>query len=163
MTNFNQRVLPLRKLLPILRKLKKQGKRIAFTNGCFDLLHAGHLDTLERTRQLADILVVGINSDASVRRLKGAGRPVVRESERARLVAGLKPVDYVTLFSEPTPIRLIRMIRPDLLAKGADWKGKEVVGQREVESWGGRVALLPYLKGHSTTGLIRRAAVRGCR
>lgn len=149
--------LPLSKLVQVLKRLRRQGKTIAFTNGCFDLLHVGHLDTLERTKRLADVLVVGVNSDASVRRLKGAGRPVVRESERARLVAGFKPVDYVTLFSESTPIRLIQMIRPDVLAKGADWKGKDLVGQKEVESWGGRVVLLPFLKGRSTTALIHRA------
>ncbi len=156
-------VLPLPKLVQVIRRLRRQGKRIAFTNGCFDLLHVGHLDYLERTKRLADILIVGLNTDASVRRLKGLGRPVLPEKERARMVAALKPVDYVAFFSEPTPIRLIRSIRPDVLAKGADWKGKGVVGEPEVKSWGGKVVLLPFLKGHSTTDLIRRASRDACR
>jgi len=150
-------VLPLKKLLPILRRKKQQRKRIAFTNGCFDLLHIGHLTYLEQVKKRADVLVVAVNTDASVRRIKGPGRPVVPAAERARMVAALKPVDYVVLFSEATPLRVIRAIRPGLLAKGADWKGKEVVGQKEVESWGGRVLLLPYVSGHSTTRLIRRS------
>ena len=149
-------VLPLQRLLPVVQRLKRQGKRVAFTNGCFDLLHAGHLDYLERTKALADVLIVGVNSDSSVRRLKGPGRPVVPASLRVRLVAALKPVDYVTLFSQDTPLSLIRALRPDVLTKGADWKGKEVVGQREVRSWNGRVVLLPYQAGCSTTRLIER-------
>lgn len=156
MTVSNRRVLSLPQLVRIVRRLQKQGKRIAFTNGCFDLLHAGHLDYLEQTKRLADVLVVAVNSDGSVRRLKGPSRPLVTARERARLVAALKPVDYVTLFSESTPLKVIRAIRPDVLAKGADWKGKEVVGQPEVQSWGGKVVLLPYLKGRSTTALIRK-------
>lgn len=150
------RVLPLGELLRQVRRLRRQGKRIAFTNGCFDLLHVGHLSYLERVKAAADVLVVGVNSDASVRRLKGARRPVVPARERAALVAGLKPVDFVTLFPEPTPRRLICAIRPALLAKGGDWKGKEIAGAKEVRSWGGRVLILPYLKGHSTTAILRR-------
>ncbi len=160
MTVSRNPVLPLKKLVPVIRRLKRQGKRIAFTNGCFDLLHVGHLGYLERLKSKADLLVVALNADVSVRGLKGPGRPVVPEKERARMVAALKPVDYVTLFSEPTPLKTIRALRPDLLGKGADWKGKGVVGQREVESWGGRVLLLPYLKGHSTTRLVRNATRR---
>lgn len=155
-TTENNIVISLKRLVKEIQRLRRKGKTVAFTNGCFDLLHAGHLDYLERTKRLADVLIVGLNTDASVRRLKGPGRPVVSEKERARLVAALKPVDFVTLFAESTPIRVIRAIHPEVLAKGADWKGKEVVGQKEVESWGGRVVLLPYLKGHSTTDLIRR-------
>ena len=153
-------VLPLQPLILVIRRLKKQGKRIAFTNGCFDLLHIGHLSCLERIKAQADVLVVAVNTDASVRRLKGPGRPVVPAGERARLVGALKPVDYVTLFSEPTPLKVIRALRPNLLGKGADWKGKEVVGQQEVESWGGRLLLLPYLRGHSTTRLIEQRRLR---
>jgi len=150
------RVLPLNRLLSLIRRERRRGRAIAFTNGCFDLLHSGHLDTFERIKRHADFLVVAVNSDASVRRLKGPRRPLVPARERARLVAALKPVDYVTLFSESTPLKVIRAIRPDVLAKGADWKGKGVVGQPEVQSWGGKVVLLPYLKGRSTTALIRK-------
>ena len=149
-------VLPLKKLLPVVRRLKRQGKVVAFTNGCFDLLHTGHVDTLERIRRLADCLIVALNSDASVRRLKGRHRPIVPARERARLVAALKPVDYGTLFSEDTPLNVIRALRPDILAKGGDWSPGRIVGREVVESYGGRVAVLPYLKGRSTTGLIRR-------
>jgi len=153
-------VLPLRKLLLILRRLKKQGKRIAFTNGCFDLLHIGHLTYLEQIKRRADILVVGVNSDASVRGLKGPGRPVVPARERARLVAALKPVDFVVIFSEPTPLKVIRAVRPDLLAKGGDWKADRIVGAEFVKSYGGRVAVIPYVAGHSTTRLIERGKRR---
>ena len=150
-------VLPLKKLLPILRKLKKQGKRIAFTNGCFDLLHIGHLTTLEQIKKRADILVVAVNSDASVRGLKGPRRPLVPAGERARLVAALKPVDFVTIFSEPTPLKVIRAVRPDLLAKGGDWKADRIVGAEIVKSYGGRVAVIPTVKGHSTTDLLYKS------
>ena len=154
-------VLSLKQLLPILRKLKKQGKRIAFTNGCFDLLHIGHLTTLEQIKRRADILVVAVNSDSSVRGLKGAGRPVVPAAKRARLVAALKPVDFVTIFSEPTPLKAIRAVRPDLLAKGGDWKADRIVGAEIVKSYGGRLAVIPYVVGHSTTDLIRKSRRRG--
>ena len=150
-------VLPLPKLLPVLRKLKKQGKRIAFTNGCFDLLHIGHLTYLEQIKKKADLLVVAVNSDASVRRLKGAGRPLVPATERARMVAALKPVDFVTIFSEPTPLKVIQAIRPDLLAKGGDWSPDRIVGAEAVKSYGGRVAVIPYVAGHSTTKLLRKS------
>lgn len=148
-------VLSLSQLLPILRRLRRQGKTIAFTNGCFDLLHVGHLDYLEKIKRRADCLIVGINSDASVRRLKGPGRPVMPLQERARFLAALKPVDYVTVFSEPTPLKLIQAIRPDLLAKGGDWRREKIVGREVVESFGGKVLVIPYLKNHSTTRLIR--------
>ena len=150
------RVVSLRQLLPTVRRLRRQGKTVAFTNGCFDLLHAGHLDYLEKIKRRADCLIVGINSDASVRRLKGSGRPILPLQERARLLASLKPVDYVTAFSEPTPFALIQAIRPNLLAKGGDWQKEKIVGRHIVESSGGKVLVIPYLKGHSTTGLIRR-------
>ena len=160
MTRSNPQVLPLKKLLPILQRLRRQGKRIAFTNGCFDLLHIGHLTYLEQIKRRADILVVGVNSDASVRGLKGPGRPVVPARERARLVAALKPVDFVMIFSEPTPLKVIRAIRPDLLAKGGDWRPDSIVGSEIVKSYGGRVAVIPTVAGHSTTRLIARGKQR---
>ena len=149
-------VLPLNKLVPIVRRLQRQGRTVAFTNGCFDILHAGHLDYLARIKRKAEGLIVAVNSDSSVRRLKGKGRPVVPANERAALVAALKPVDYVTIFSEPTPIRVIRALRPNLLVKGGDWKKQQIVGRRVVESFGGRVLVMPFLKRHSTTRILER-------
>ncbi len=155
--NSHQSVLPLNQLVRLVRRLRRQGKRIAFTNGCFDLLHIGHLTYLERIKKRADILVVAVNSDSSVRGLKGAGRPVVPAGERARLVAALKPVDFVVIFPEPTPLNAIRAIRPDLLAKGGDWRPDRIVGAEVVKSYGGRVAVIPYVAGHSTTELLRKS------
>ena len=149
-------VLPLKQLLPVVRRLQRQGKIVAFTNGCFDILHIGHLDAMEQIKRHADCLIVAINSDASVRRLKGPGRPVVPAAERARMMASLKPVDYVVLFSEDTPLKVIQTLRPNLLAKGADWKLDKIVGKEVVESAGGRVLAVPYKKNHSTTRLLQR-------
>jgi D-beta-D-heptose 7-phosphate kinase/D-beta-D-heptose 1-phosphate adenosyltransferase len=140
-----------------VRRAKAQGRRIVFTNGCFDLLHAGHAQLLERARRLGDLLVVGINSDASIRRLrKGPGRPFVGARDRARLLAALASVDYVTVFSEPTPHRLVARLRPHVLVKGADWGTGEIVGRDIVEAGGGRVVRVPLVKGRSTTTLIQR-------
>ena len=147
-------LLPLTGLVQVVRRLKRQGKVVAFTNGCFDILHVGHLDTLERAKRLGDCLIVGINSDASVRRLKGPHRPVVPARERAKMVAALKPVDYVVFFSEDTPLKLIQAICPHVLAKGGDWIPEKIVGRELVESAGGRVVALPYLKGRSTSTLL---------
>jgi len=139
-----------------LTRLRRQKKTIAFTNGCFDLLHAGHLSYLESIKRRAHVLVVAVNSDASLRRLKGAGRPITPVCERARLVAALKPVDYVVVFQEDTPLRVIRALRPNLLAKGADWKKAQIVGKDFVESSGGRVIQIPFLKGRSTTRILQK-------
>ncbi len=149
-------VLPLPRLVAIVKRLRRQGVKVAFTNGCFDLLHAGHLAVLEAVKQKADCLIVGVNSDRSVRRLKGAGRPLVPASQRARLVAGLRAVDFVTIFDDATPLKIIQALRPDLLAKGGDWRRSQIVGADFVQSYGGRVVTVPYLAGHSTTGFIRR-------
>ncbi|MCM8811868.1 MAG: D-glycero-beta-D-manno-heptose 1-phosphate adenylyltransferase [Candidatus Omnitrophica bacterium] len=149
-------MLPLGRLLPVLKRLRRQGRSIAFTNGCFDVLHVGHLDVFEKISRMADVLVVAVNSDSSVRRLKGSRRPVVTERERARMVAALKPVDYVTIFSQDTPLRLIQAIRPDILAKGGDWKLDKIVGADVVKASGGRVVRIPYVKNRSTSWLLRR-------
>lgn len=155
-------VLSLAQLVREVRRLRRRGKRIAFTNGCFDLLHAGHLDYLQKIKSRVDVLVVAVNSDRSVRRLrKGPGRPLVPERERARLVAALKPVDFAVIFSEPTPLKMIQALQPDVLAKGGDWKKEAIVGREVVERRGGTVVVVPYLRGHSTTGLVRR--IRGPR
>ncbi len=148
------KVLPRDRLAETLAEHRRRGDSIVFTNGCFDLLHPGHLALLEFARTQGDVLVVALNTDESVRGFKGAGRPVVPEEARAQMVAALGMVDYVTLFAEPTPLETIKMLRPDVLVKGEDWKDKGVVGQEFVESYGGRVVLVPLAPGHSTTGLI---------
>jgi len=125
--------------------------RLCFTNGCFDLIHPGHVQYLEDARALGDFLVVGLNSDASVRRLKGLGRPLQDEWARARILLGLRSVDAVVRFSEDTPLELIRVLQPDILAKGGDYKPEAVVGRDLVEARGGRLVLVPFLPGHSTS------------
>ena len=129
---------------------------LVFTNGCFDLLHPGHVLYLDRARRLGDLLVVGVNSDASVRRLKGKGRPLVPQDARALVVAGLASVDVVTLFDEDTPRELLAALLPDVLVKGGDYAPEQVVGRAEVEAAGGRVEILPFLPGYSTTSLVER-------
>ncbi len=138
--------------------LRRQGRRIVFTNGCFDLLHAGHLDYIEFARQHGDVLVIGLNSDASVQRNKGPHRPIVPQAERARILAGLEAVDYVVIFDEDEPTELIRALRPHILVKGEDWR-HYVAGREIVEAEGGRVVLAPLSAGKSTTGLIERIRV----
>jgi D-beta-D-heptose 7-phosphate kinase / D-beta-D-heptose 1-phosphate adenosyltransferase len=140
-------------------RLRRRGARVVFTNGVFDLLHVGHLDLLEKARALGDALVVGVNSDASVRRLKGPGRPIVPLRERMELLAGLKPVDYVVAFPEDTPAKLIAAIRPAILVKGADYRASEIVGAGTVRASGGRVVRVPLKPGRSTTGLVSRARI----
>ena len=136
------------------------GRTIVFTNGCFDLIHAGHVRYLREARALGDRLVVGLNTDSSVRRLgKGADRPIVPERERTEVVAALEMVDFVTLFDEDTPLELIRALAPDVLAKGGDWTPETVVGADDVRGRGGRVAIIPYHPGLSTTSIVER--IRG--
>jgi D-beta-D-heptose 7-phosphate kinase/D-beta-D-heptose 1-phosphate adenosyltransferase len=143
-------------LLCELEPRRRAGQRVAFTNGCFDILHAGHVQYLQEARAQADILVVGVNSDGSVRALKGPTRPVNPLDARAVVLAGLEAVDYLTVFDESTPIELIRAIRPDVLVKGADYRREDVVGAGFVESYGGRVHLAPMREGLSTTALLQR-------
>jgi len=135
---------------------KRNGERVVFSNGCFDLLHPGHVRCLEQARALGDVLVVGINSDASVRQLKGGDRPAMPQEERAELLAALAAVDYVVIFEELTPRNLIARVLPDVLVKGGDWGADEIVGRAEVEGAGGRVASVPLEPGYSTTGLLER-------
>jgi D-glycero-beta-D-manno-heptose 1-phosphate adenylyltransferase len=137
-------------------KLKRAGKRLVFTNGCFDLLHPGHIRLLERSRSLGDVLIVAINSDASVRGNKGANRPIIPEAERAEVLAALQAVDYVTIFDEPTPREIVAALMPDILVKGSDWGPNEIVGREEVEAAGGQVVSMALEPGYSTTGLIER-------
>jgi D-beta-D-heptose 7-phosphate kinase/D-beta-D-heptose 1-phosphate adenosyltransferase len=136
------------------------GQKVVFTNGCFDILHVGHHRLLKQSADLGDYLVVGLNSDESVRRLKGPGRPMNTESDRGELLAALEAVDAVTIFDEDTPYELIEQLRPDVLVKGGDYKPEEVVGRDIVEASGGRLVLIPLVEGHSTTNLVKRAAER---
>jgi rfaE bifunctional protein nucleotidyltransferase chain/domain len=137
------------------RGLQASGGKVVFTNGCFDILHPGHIELLRQARQLGDALVVAINSDSSVQRLKGAGRPIFPEKERAEILAALEMVDYVCTFDEDTPLEAILKIRPDILVKGADWTDN-IVGEPEVKGWGGKVVAIPLIAGKSTTGIIER-------
>jgi len=138
--------------------LRSQGKKIIFTNGCFDILHSGHIQYLEQAKALGDILFLGLNSDDSVRRIKGSPRPIVSEEERAFVVAGLQSVDFVVIFEQDTPYELIRLLKPDILVKGGDWKPEDIVGSDIVQGYGGRVLSLPYLEGISTTELFFKIA-----
>lgn len=153
--NVNKRVLSLSALL---RKLKtvRRGKKLVITNGCFDLIHAGHLKVLARARRHGDILIVGLNGDASVRRLKGPKRPILALKDRGSLMAALRLVDYVTYFNEDTPQKLIARLRPDVLVKGGDWTAGKIVGRELVR----KVVRVPFLKGRSTTGIIEAISQR---
>ncbi len=139
-----------------VRRLRSEGKRIVFTNGCFDILHSGHIELFRSARRLGDALVVAINSDRSVHRIKGEKRPIFNEDERSEILSALEMVDFVTIFGEDTPLRTILEIRPDVLVKGADWEEKGIVGQEEVEAWGGQVVPIRLVEGRSTSGIIDR-------
>jgi rfaE bifunctional protein nucleotidyltransferase chain/domain len=149
-------ILSLEQAILRFGREKRNGRRIVFTNGCFDLLHPGHIGSLEQARALGDALIVGLNSDASVRELKGAGRPVLPELERAEILAGLECVDAVVIFDELTPREVIARLLPDVLVKGGDWPGNQIVGREEVEAAGGRVVSVPVLPGYSTTEILRK-------
>ena len=137
-------------------RMRRDGKLVVFTNGCFDLLHPGHINYLAAARALGDALIVGINSDRSVREIKGKGRPILDERERAEVLSGLESVDYVTVFDADNPRELIRLLQPDVLVKGGDWPITDIIGREEVEAAGGRVFSLPYVEGSSTTEIIQR-------
>jgi D-beta-D-heptose 7-phosphate kinase/D-beta-D-heptose 1-phosphate adenosyltransferase len=143
-----------------VRAALRRGERVVFSNGCFDLLHVGHVRCLEAARRLGDRLIIGVNSDASVRRLKGSGRPVVPARRRAEVLAALACVDWVVIFGETTPLALIQALRPNVLAKGGDWTLDTIVGKHDVESWGGRVVSLPELRGEHTSALLSRIRQR---
>ena len=151
MTTRNK-IISLKKAMALRAALKRRGKKAVFTNGCFDLLHAGHIASLEKARSLGDYLFLGLNSDASVRRLKGPSRPFNKARDRAVVLAALQAVDAVIIFSEDTPLKIIKTLRPDVLAKGADYCKSAVAGAE----FAGRVALIPLLKGRSTTALATR-------
>lgn len=151
-------VVSQEELILRLAEVRRARRRIVFTNGCFDILHPGHIRLLEAARNLGDVLVLAINTDRSVRANKGNGRPVIPEAERAEVVAALAAVDYVVLFDEPTPREIVTRIKPDVLVKGSDWGANEIVGREEVELAGGRVVSLPLEPGYSTSSIIERIA-----
>lgn len=149
------KILPLNQAYELVDQLKRQGKRVVFTNGCFDLLHPGHTRYLAAARKLGDVLIVALNSDRSVRELKGPGRPVQPESERAEILAALASVDYVTIFDDLTPQAVIARMLPQVLVKGGDWGLEEIVGRAEVEAAGGQVVSLPLVPGYSTSSMLQ--------
>jgi D-beta-D-heptose 7-phosphate kinase/D-beta-D-heptose 1-phosphate adenosyltransferase len=155
--HMDERILPLQRLLSRVAMWRSTGDRVVFTNGCFDILHIGHITLLEQARRQGDRLIVALNSDESVHQIKGPMRPIVGEQERARVLAALSAVDAVVVFDETTPLTLIEAIRPDVLVKGGDYCEEAVVGAREVRAWGGRVELIPLVEGISTTRLIAKA------
>lgn len=142
-------------ILAIRKTLKEEKKKVVFTNGCFDVLHAGHVDYLNKARAAGDVLILGLNSDASVKRIKGAKRPIVNEEERAFILSNLKAVDYVTLFEEDTPQEIIGELIPDILVKGADWAIDKIVGRDIVEANGGEVKTISFVTDQSTTNIIQ--------
>jgi len=154
---MNSKVLPREQLLQVLAMDRTRGKRIVFTNGCFDLMHIGHTRYLQAAKALGEVLVVGVNSDASVRCLeKAPDRPIVPEAQRAEVLAALACVDYVGIFDEPDPLELITAVQPDVLVKGGDWAIDRIVGRNVVEARGGIVRTIPLVPGLSTTGLLQR-------
>jgi len=151
---MKQKIKGRKTLLRIIKDLKAKGKRIVFTNGCFDLLHIGHIRYLEEAKALGDVLVIGVNSDSSVRKLKGPKRPILPEEERTEILSGLGCVDYITIFDERDPLKLITSLHPDVLVKGGDWTKDQIVGSEVVERSGGEVVILPFVQGASTSNLI---------
>jgi rfaE bifunctional protein nucleotidyltransferase chain/domain len=151
-----QKIKSLDEIVEERARLRERGRKLVFTNGCFDILHVGHVRYLNQARALGDALVVAINSDRSVRKIKGESRPIVPESERAEVLAALSCVDYVFIFDDPTPKRIIDAIVPDVLVKGADWSLSEIVGRDTVENAGGVVLNVPLVEGSSTTSIIQR-------
>jgi len=149
-----KKIFDLNPLIKQLAAHRTAGDTIVFTNGCFDILHAGHVEYLTRARSEGDVLVVGLNSDASVKIIKGENRPIIRQDQRAAVLAGLQSVNYVTIFEEPAPFSLIRAIMPDVLVKGADWKDGEIIGADIVKQHGGRVVRVPFVSGLSTSKII---------
>jgi rfaE bifunctional protein nucleotidyltransferase chain/domain len=157
MANVSERsrILSLPEAAARYDRAHRGAQRLVFTNGCFDLLHPGHTQTLEASRALGDALIVGLNSDASVRQLKGEGRPILPENERAELLAALDSVDAVVIYNEPTPRETIAALLPDVLVKGGDWPGDKIIGREEVESAGGQVVSIPVVPSYSTTAILQ--------
>jgi len=160
---LDTKITKSRELKKIVTALKKKGKKIIFTNGCFDLLHYGHVKYLQAAKRFGDYLVVGLNSDRSVKRIKGSTRPIMSQADRAKILAALACTDFIVIFNEPNPLRLIKMLKPDILVKGGDWNKEDIIGRDFVESINGKVKVVPFVKNYSTSSimkLIRRKNVR---
>lgn len=153
---MRSKILKLSDLVKVVEGLREAGKRIVFTNGCFDILHVGHVRYLAAARSKGDALVLGLNSDASVKSIKLDNRPIVSQDQRAEVLAGLACVDYITIFDEPDPLALIQAIKPDVLIKGADWEEAEIIGSDVVKSYGGKVVRIEVVPGISTSRIIQR-------
>ncbi len=152
----NKKIKNIKAIKSIVARLKTRRKKVVFTNGCFDILHIGHIRYLRKAKSLGDILVVGLNTDRSVRQIKGEERPIVPQDERAEVLAALEFVDYVVLFDEPDPFALIEKVKPTILVKGADWPKDKIIGRDVVEKAGGRVVRIPLVPGASSTGVIEK-------
>ena len=153
---MNKKIRNLNDLLEIRKGLKREGRKVVLTNGCFDLLHNGHIHLFREAKKQGDVLVVAVNDDSSVKKIKGPFRPIFPLEERLEILAALEEIDYLVSFSEGTPQKVIASLLPDVLVKGGDWRIEEVVGRKEVEEEGGEVVVIPYLKGHSSTEIIER-------
>ncbi len=143
-------------LVKIRNKLKHQDKKVVFTNGCFDLLHSGHIHLFREARKKGDVFIVAVNDDSSIRKIKGTSRPIFPLKERIEILAAIEDIDYLASFSEEIPQKIIARLLPDVLVKGGDWKPEEVVGKREVEDAGGEVEIIPYLEGRSSSDIVKR-------
>jgi D-beta-D-heptose 7-phosphate kinase/D-beta-D-heptose 1-phosphate adenosyltransferase len=152
----NKKIKNLSQMKAIVARLKTRGQKVVFTNGCFDILHVGHVRYLNKAKNQGDVLIIALNTDRSVKTIKGEKRPVVPEKERAEVLAALECVDYVVLFDDPDPSRLIEALQPDVLVKGADWPRSQIIGREIVEKIGGRVVRVPLVAGASSTGVIER-------
>jgi len=153
---------PLEIIKNEIKALQQQGKKIVFTNGCFDILHAGHVDIFQQARNLGDALVVAVNSDISIKKIKGEKRPVVPQAQRMQVLAALEAIDYVVIFDEENPLKIIKELQPDILVKGGDWPVETIVGREVVEKKGGKVLSIPLIEGISTTNIIEEVKKRFC-
>lgn len=151
-----EKVKNFTQIAEIVNELKRKGKKIVFTNGCFDILHSGHIKLLKKAKELGDVLILGINKDKSIKKLKGKGRPIMNEKQRIEIISAIEFVDYVVPFGQPTPEKLIKRIKPDIIVKGGDYKKNEVIGKDIVEKYGGKVYIFPLVKNISTTKIIKK-------
>ena len=162
MTDSEKKIVSLENLIPIVNDAQKAGRQVIFTNGCFDILHVGHVRYLAAAREAGDLLVVGLNSDRSVRLIKGADRPIITQNQRAEVLAGLGCVDFVVLFDEPDPLMLIQALNPNVLVKGEDWSEDRIIGANHVKSKGGQVVRVRFADNMSTSGIIDRIVATYC-
>lgn len=153
---IEQKIIQQNELISFCKRQRVKSRKIVFTNGCFDILHQGHIDLLAKAADQGNVLIVGLNSDSSVRHLKGSERPINREEDRALMLASLLCVDAVCIFEEATPLKLIEIIQPDVLVKGGDYQKEQIVGSQEVEARGGTVVIVPFVQGYSTSGLVEK-------